>query len=133
MRETSPTARSAATWISLSKLGSRLWSCKDAAIKRLAGERLAIHEAQMQVLPTACGIPWLGFAVYPTQRLLKWRNAVNSTRRLERNLSAIENGRITFAELDDSVEDWVNHVRYAGTWWLREHVFATHPIRMPRP
>jgi hypothetical protein len=33
------------------------------------------------------------------------------------------------AELDGSVQGWINHVRYADTWGLREHLFATHPIR----
>ena len=109
----------------------RLWSCKQAVIERLARERLTIHEAQTQVLPTHCGIPWLGFVVCPTHRLLKRRNAVSFTRRLERNLDAYEAGHIPFAELDASVQGWINHVRYADTWGLREHVFATHPIRRP--
>jgi RNA-directed DNA polymerase len=87
-----------------------------------------IHEAQTQVLPTACGIPWLGFVVFPTHRLLKRRNAVNFTRRLERNLRDYQAGEITFAELDASVQGWINHVRYGDTWGLREHVFSAHPI-----
>ena len=92
-------------------------------------EGLGINsQAQTQVLPTHCGIPWLGFMVYPTHRLLKRRNAVNFTRRLERNLDAYQSGHISFAELDASVQGWINHVRYADTWGLREHVFASHPI-----
>ena len=107
---------------------TKLWAWKQAIITRLAQERLTIHEPQAQVLPTRCGIPWLGFVVYPMRRLLKRRNAVNFTRRLERNLDAYGAGRITFAELDASVQGWINHVRYADTWGLREHIFATHPI-----
>ena len=109
-----------------SKTELRAW--KDALITRLARMRLTIHEAQAQVLPTHCGIPWLGFVVYPTHRLLKRRNAVHFTRRLERNLDAYRAGQISFAELDASVQGWINHVRYADTWGLREHLFATHPI-----
>ena len=95
-------------------------------------EGLGINsQAQTQVLPTHCGIPWPGFMVYPTHRLLKRRNAVNFTRRLERNLDVYQSGHISFAELDASVQGWVNHVRYADTWGLREHVFASHliPVR----
>ena len=51
-------------------------------IARLAQQRLTIHEPQAQVLPVACGIPWLGFVVYPTHRRLKRRLAINFTRRL---------------------------------------------------
>ena len=107
---------------------AQLYAWKQAVIERLAQERLTIHEAATQVLPTHCGIPWLGFVVYPTHRLLKRRNAVNFTRRLERNLDAYQAGRISFAELDAAVQGWINHVRYADTWGLREHVFAGHPI-----
>ena len=107
---------------------SRLWAWKVAIIERLARERLTLHEPQMQVLPTHCGIPWLGFVVYPTHRLLKRRNAVNFTRRLECNLDAYRAGEISFAELDASVQGWINHVRYADTWGLREHIFRNHPI-----
>jgi hypothetical protein len=99
-----------------------------AVIARLGHERLRIHETKAQVLPTRCGIPWLGFVVYPTHRRLKRRNAVNFTRRLEHNLDAYGAGLISFAELDAGVQGWINHVRYADTWGLREHLFATHPI-----
>ena len=92
-----------------------------------------VDDTQMQVLPTTCGIPWLGFVVYPTHRLLKRRNAVNFTRRLQRNVDAYQAGQITFAELDASVQGWINHLRYGDTWGLREQVFATHPIRAPGP
>lgn len=109
---------------------SKLYAWKDAIIARLAHERLTIHEAATQVLPTRCGTPWLGFVVYPTHRLLKRRNAVNFTRRLKRNLDAYQAARISFAELDASVQGWINHVRHADTWGLREHLFAAHPIRL---
>jgi hypothetical protein len=98
------------------------------SIARLVHERLTIHEAQAQVLPTHCSIPWLGFVLYPTHRLIKRRNAVNFTRRLEINLDGYRAGQISFAELDASVQGSINHVRYADSWGLGEHVFATHSI-----
>ena len=106
-----------------------LWMWKQRIIDRLARERLTIHEAQAQVVPTAAGIPWLVFVVYPTHRRLKSRNAVRFTRRLSRNIDAYRDGDISFAELDASVQGWINHVRYADTWGFREHLFSTHPIR----
>ncbi len=101
------------------------------SVVRLAQDRLTVHGAQMQVLPTPCGMPWLGFVVYPTHRLLKRRNALNFTRRLQRSVDAYQAGRTTFAELDSSAQGWINHVRYGDTWGLREQVFATHPLRAP--
>lgn len=105
-----------------------LYAWKRAIIERLAGDRLRIHETAAQVLPKRCGIPWLGFVVYPTHRLIKRRNAVKFTRRFECNLDAYQAGRISFAELDASVQGWINHVRYGDTWGLRGHLFAGHPI-----
>jgi hypothetical protein len=106
-----------------------LWAWKEAIIARLASERLTIHLAEAQVLPTRCGIPWLGFVVYPTHRRLKQRNAVNFTRRLGHLLDLYQAGQISFAELDASVQGWINHVRYADTWGLRKHIFSEHPLR----
>lgn len=110
----------------------KLWEWKNAIIDRLAQERLTIHEAETQVLPTRCGIPWLGFVVYPTHRLLKRRNAVNFTRKFGHLLDLYQSNLISFAELDASVKGWVNHVRYADTWGLREHLFSSHPLHPPR-
>jgi len=110
----------------------QLYAWKQALMAFLATLRLTIHEPQAQVIPCAHGIPWLGFVVYPTHRRLKARNVVRFSQRLEHNIDLYEAGEITFAELDASVQGWVNHVRYADTWGLREHVFRAHPIRPPR-
>ena len=88
-------------------------------VEFLAMQRLTIHELAAQVQPVMDGIPWLGFVVYPTHRRLKRRNVVNFTRRLRHNADLYATGRITFAELDASVQGWINHVRYADTWGLR--------------
>lgn len=109
-----------------SKHALRDW--KHAIIERLAQDRLTIHEAEAHVIPVQHGVPWLGFVVYPTHRLLKRRNAVNFTRRLGLSLDLYQAGEISFAELDASVRGWINHVRFADTWGLREHIFGTHPV-----
>lgn len=60
--------------------------------------------------------------------------SVNFRRRLEHNINLYEAGRISFAELDASVQGWINHVRFADTWGLRRHLFDSHPIRRrPEP
>ena len=42
-----------------------LWRWREALIERLATLRLTIHENRAQARPTAHGIPFLGFVVYP--------------------------------------------------------------------
>jgi len=57
-----------------------------------------------QVLPVACGIPCIGFVVYPTHRRLKARKVINATRHLNERMDAWRRGDISFAELDASVK-----------------------------
>ena len=106
----------------------QLWNWKNRIIEFLAGLRLKIHELKAQVIPVTNGIPWLGFVVYPTHRKLKRRNVVHFRRRLEQNITLFRQNKISFAELDASVQGWINHVRYGDTWGLRTHLFQCNPI-----
>jgi hypothetical protein len=101
-----------------------LWDWKQAIIARLARLRLTIHAHAAQVTPVEIGIPWLGFVVYPTHRRVKARNVRKFTQRLRARWQAYCAGEISFAEFDASVQGWINHVRYADTWSLREHVLG---------
>jgi hypothetical protein len=109
-----------------SKQQLQVWKAR--IVNYLAGLRLTIHETSAQVSPVNNGIPWLGFVVYPTHRKLKRRNVVQFSRRLERNISLYQQEAISFAELDASVQSWINHVRYGDTWGLRTNIFRQHPV-----
>ncbi len=82
-----------------------------------------------QALPVGAGIPWLGFVVFPTHRLVKARKVRHAHRRLRARLAAYHAGEISFAELDASVQGWINHVRHADSWGLRRHILEMLPIR----
>jgi retron-type reverse transcriptase len=110
----------------------QLWEWKRAVIDYLATLRLTVHETAAQVQPVATGIPWLGFVIYPTHRLLKRRNAINFTRRLRHNMDLYHAGSITFAEFDASVQGWINHVRYADTWGLRRVILGKARLSPPK-
>ena len=105
-----------------------LYAHKQALIERLAEARLTLHEAEAQVLPAHLGIPWLGWVVYPTHRLLKRRNAVKFTRRFAHLLDLYRAGQISYAELDASVQGWIAHVDFGDTWGLRQHIFGAQPF-----
>lgn len=106
----------------------QLWHWKGKIIEFLAKLRLTLHENSAQVNPTDKGIPWLGFVVYPTHRKLKRRNVLLFQQRLEQNISLYQQNVITFAELDATVQGWINHVRYGDTWGLRDNMFEQNPI-----
>jgi hypothetical protein len=44
-------------------------------------------------------------------------------------LAAYHEGEISFAELDASIQGWINHVGHADSWGLRRHVLDSLPIR----
>jgi RNA-directed DNA polymerase len=100
-----------------------LWEWQQAIIKRLELLRLVIHDGT-QVIPVEHGIPWLGFIVCPQYRRVKARNVINFERRLKDRWLDYCQGKISFAELDSTVQGWINHVRYADTWGLRKHVLS---------
>lgn len=106
-----------------------LWTWKVALIERLARLRLLIHETRAQVLPVHAGIPWLGFVVYPTHRLVKARKVRHTHRRLRARLAAYHTGELSFAELDASIRGWIAHVGHADSWGLREKVLDSLVIR----
>jgi RNA-directed DNA polymerase len=92
------------------------------AVWRLDRRQLPLHERESQVKPVRCGIPSLGFVVYPSHRRVKARTVVEATRRLGDRFDAWQQGRISFGEFDASVRGWIAHVRYADSWGLRRHV-----------
>ena len=106
----------------------QLWAWKKRIIDYLGSLRLTAHAAKAQVTPVSSGIPWLGFVVYPYHRRLKRRNVIQFRRRLQHNISLYRQGSISFAELDASIQGWINHVRYGDTWGLRTSIFGQHPI-----
>ena len=118
----------------------QLWAWKRALIERLAQLRLTIHEPAAQVLPTQCGVAWLGFVVFPDRRLVKARKVRSTLRHLGSRMDDYLAGRISFGEFDASVKGWVNHIRYADSWGLRRQVFRglrfgsrSEKLRRPPP
>jgi RNA-directed DNA polymerase len=101
---------------------AHLWECRAAVIERLAELRLTIHEGSAQVRPSRHGIPFLGFVVYPTHRLLKRRKGIEYRRRLAGLLAAYRRREVSRAEVGSSVLGWINHVRYGDTWGLRRAI-----------
>ena len=107
-----------------------LWHWRDAIVDRLAKMRLTVH-ARAQVVPVNAGIPWLGFVVFPTHRLLKARKVHHFSRRLHDRWRAYCAVEISFAEFDATVKGWINHVRYGDTWGLRRHLLSK-PLKRDR-
>jgi hypothetical protein len=97
---------------------------RGAVIERLASLRLTLHAERAQLYPTVTGVPFLGFRVYPTHRRLKARNGHHFARRFRAGLRKLRRGQWSFAQLNASVQGWVNHVRFAQTFGLRRQLLS---------
>jgi RNA-directed DNA polymerase len=93
-------------------------------IQRLEKYRLTLHENKCQPRPVTEGIPYLGFILYPEYRRLKARKGIAFQRKYKLARNAHQRGELSFIDLTSSVQGWVNHVRYANTWQLRNAILA---------
>jgi RNA-directed DNA polymerase len=105
-----------------------LHAWKDAVRERLAALRLTIHESRAQIAPTAAGFPFVGWTISPQRRRLRRRNVVRFRRHYRARLRAYAAGKITFAELDATVQGWIGHAKQGSTTALRRAI-----LRMPVP
>jgi len=103
---------------------AQLWAWKRAIVERLERFRLRIHESRTQVVPAHCGVPWLGFVVFPDHRRIKGRKVRTARCHLWARLRAYHAGEISFAELDAGIQGWISHARHADSWKLRELILG---------
>lgn len=96
-----------------------LWQWKEAMVEKLVHMRLTIHPGS-HPRPVTEGIPFLGFIVYPTHRRVKRRKIVHYRRKLRATMKDYRKGRVTREEVGASLGGWINHVRYADSWGLRQ-------------
>lgn len=92
-----------------------LMQWRDATVERLQRLRLTLHKGSAHPRPTAEGIPFLGFMVFPDHRRLKQRKGFAYRRRLRHMLNTAGQDAVK-----SSVQGWINHVRYADTLHLRQ-------------
>jgi len=71
--------------------------------------------------------------VYPGYRRVKGRRVRHGTRRLCARYAGWLEGRNSYAELEASLEGWLNHIGQADSAGLREHLFATYLPRVHAP
>lgn len=102
-----------------------LHAWREAIIHFLAGLRLRLHEPQAVVFPVQTGIPFLGWRIYPDHRRLKRRNGVAFQRRFAHLRAEFAAGRLTYSELQASVQSWIAHASHGDTWGLRRSLISS--------
>ncbi len=90
-----------------------------AIIDYSATLRLSLHEQRAHPGPTRCGVPFLGFQLYPEHRRLKRNKVIYARRRLKKRCQEYEAGEIPLQRVSASVRSWVAHAAHGDTWGLR--------------
>lgn len=102
-----------------------LWKWKQAIGQFLGTLRLTMHEGSSTVYPIKTGIPFLGFRLYPSYRLLKRKNGQAFAHRMRRWRGELARGEINLQKLDERVQGWVAHVAHGNTWGLRRSLLGS--------
>lgn len=103
---------------------AQLHTWRREILSHLQTLRLTMHVGRAQVFPTANGLSFLGFRVWPTYRRLKREKGLAFQRRFRQAVKQLAHSQIVFAQLQASVSGWVNHARYAQTYGLRRKILS---------
>lgn len=82
--------------------------------------RLTLHETNSQPRPSATGISFLGFQVFPDHRRLKPANGYAFQRKIRKMTSE----GIVRETMQAGLVAWLNHASYGDTWGLRRSILA---------
>ncbi len=91
--------------------------------------RLVVHPEKSRIYPVRCGIPLLGFQVFPDHRRLKRSNGVAFVRRFRRQVRKRGTGRLAKEALEASLRGWIAHASHGDTRGLRRRLISS--IRIP--
>lgn len=100
--------------------------------KYLDGLRLFLHPRKCQIIPVDCGVPFLGWQVYPDHRRLRRKTGIRIQRRLKKLVEELRNGAIGYDRPNASLTSWAGHLRHGNTWGLRRRLFAAAFLRPQR-
>jgi retron-type reverse transcriptase len=101
----------------------RLHEVRDQISEFLQHLRVRIHENKSVAFPCNQGIPFLGYRVFPTHRLLAKSNVRRFRRRLRTMQRDFAEGRHTFDLIRPRTMSWIGHAIHANTYRLRADLF----------
>ena len=106
-------------FVVLEKDKARLHQMKAEMAGYLAQFRLKLHAHKCQIFPVKDGTDFLGYQVFPTHRRLRPSSVRRARRRLRRLREDYEHEKISWADVNHSVQSWLGHVKHADTYGLR--------------
>ena len=99
-----------------------LWGWLTGIQSRMKRLRLTIHP-HAAPRPVTEGSAFLGFKIFPQSRRLKRKKGLYYQRKLKNLLIDYAGHKVSFEQVNASVQGWVNHVRFGNTIGLRRSFF----------
>lgn len=107
-----------------------LWGWREKAGQFLEKCRLTLHPSS-HPRPVVEGITFLGFIVFPQKRQLKNSKGFFYKRQLTKMIELYRTGLVGLSAITQSVQGWINHVRYANSIGLRKALLGR--LFIPKP
>ena len=104
-----------------------LWGQLEQIGQYLETLRLRLHPHKCHVMPTAKGVPFLGFRLFPAHRRLLTPSVNRARRRLRRQRQALAAGDLSPQELRQSLASWIGHAKHGNTYQLRKLLLTSTP------
>jgi RNA-directed DNA polymerase len=98
---------------------AELHRVRQAIVDFLQTLRLSLHPRKQRVYPVHTGMDFVGFVSFPHRVKLRRDNVRRFTRRLRRFQRAYAAGEITREQIEQSLQSWIAHSRYADSYRLR--------------
>lgn len=95
--------------------------------------RLKLHPVKTRIFPVKNGCEFLGFYIYPHLRRVKKANVRLFEKKLRFMQAMFKKDLISLEEIHRSVQGWIAHVQYAGSYRLRERIFTKYVFIRTQP
>ncbi len=104
---------------------TQLCECREAIREYLCRLRLKLHPRKCVISCCGNGIPFLGYRIFPTHRLLAKRNVRQFRRRLAKLIDRHATGKLSLQDLRCRISSWVGHASQANSYSLRSEILGS--------
>jgi hypothetical protein len=91
----------------------------------LGSLRLCLHRNKSRVYRVKDGVPFLGYRIFPTHRLLAKANILAMRRRLRQNSRQYRHGEISLDKVRRCIQSWIGHACHADSYRLRGRLLTS--------
>ena len=85
--------------------------------------RLKLHGAKTQVYKVSAGVPFLGFQIFPSYKVIRRVKRARSKRFIAKKWADCESGKISHDQLENGLNSWLGHIRQGQSMRLENQIF----------